>query len=201
MQTCALDLSQEAGRKRLTDACPEVDVLVNNAGDIPAGSIDDVDDAAWRAGWDLKVFGYISLTRYYLSKMKARRRGVIINIIGTAGERPIPAYLAGSMGNASLISLTLALGAASPEHGVRVLGVSPGPVLTDRVFKISRKRAQQMFGDEERYTELLKKNPFGRPASVDEVAATVVFLASDLSSYTSGTIVTIDGGLSSRAAV
>jgi NAD(P)-dependent dehydrogenase (short-subunit alcohol dehydrogenase family) len=201
VQVFPVDLSGEEGRKSLIDACPEVDVLVNNAGDIPAGSIDDVDDAAWRAGWDLKVFGYIGLTRHYLAKMKTRRSGVVINIIGTAGERPIPAYVAGSMGNASLMSLTIALGAASPEHGVRVLGVSPGPVLTDRVFKISRKRALQMLGDEERYPELLKKNPFGRPASVDEVAAAVVFLASDLSSYTSGTIVTIDGGFSKRAAV
>jgi len=175
VQVFALDLSQEAGRKRLTEACPEVDILINNAGDIPAGSLDDVDDAAWRAGWDLKVFGYIGLTRFYLSKMKARRSGVIINIIGTAGERPIPAYVAGSMGNASLMTFTLALGAVSPEHGVRVLGVNPGPVLTDRVVKISRKRALQMLGDEERYAELLKKNPFGRPASVDEIAATPGF--------------------------
>jgi NAD(P)-dependent dehydrogenase (short-subunit alcohol dehydrogenase family) len=201
VQTFALDLSKEEGRRKLTEACPEVDVLINNAGDIPAGSIDDVDDAAWRSGWDLKVFGYIGLTRHYLAKMTARRRGVIINIIGAAGERPMPAYVAGSMGNASLMSLTLALGAATPEHGVRVLGVNPGPVLTDRVAKISRKRAQAMFGDEERYGEVLKKNPFGRPATVDEIAASVVFLASDLSSYTSGTIVTIDGGLSKRPAV
>ena len=201
VEVLALDLSQDAGRKKLTETWPEVDVLVNNAGDIPAGPIEELDDAAWRAGWDLKVFGYVALTRHYLAKMKARKRGVIINIIGAAGERPIPAYVAGSMGNAGLMSLTLALGAASPEHGVRVLGVNPGPVATERVVKISRKRAKGMFGDEERYTELLKKNPFGRPASVDEIAASVVFLASDLSSYTSGTIVTIDGGLSKRAAV
>jgi NAD(P)-dependent dehydrogenase (short-subunit alcohol dehydrogenase family) len=197
----ALDLSQDAGRRDLITACPEVDVLINNAGDIPAGPIEEVDDAAWRAGWDLKVFGYVALTRHYLAKMKARKHGVIINIIGAAGERPIPAYVAGSMGNASLMSMTLALGAASPEHGVRVLGVNPGPVATDRVMKISRKRAKAMLGDEERYAELLKKNPFGRPATVDEIAASVVFLASDLSSYTSGTIVTIDGGMSKRAAV
>ncbi|HVQ61181.1 MAG TPA: SDR family oxidoreductase [Burkholderiales bacterium] len=200
VQVFGLDLSQDTGRKNLTDACPEVDILINNAGDIPAGAIDDVDDSAWRAGWDLKVFGYVGLTRHYLAKMKARGRGVIINIIGAAGERPIPTYVAGSMGNAGLMSMTLALGAVSPEHGVRVLGVNPGPVLTDRVAKISRKRAKAILGDEERYPELLKKNPFGRPATVDEIAASVVFLASDLSSYTSGTIVTIDGGMSKRAA-
>ena len=199
VQVFGLDLSHDAGRKKLTDACPEVDILVNNAGDIPAGAIDDVEDSAWRAGWDLKVFGYVGLTRHYLANMKTRRRGVIINIIGSAGERPMPTYVAGSMGNASLISMTLALGAVSPEHGVRVLGVNPGPVLTDRIAKISRKRAKAVLGDEERYPELLKKNPFGRPATVDEIAASVVFLASDLSSYTSGTIVTIDGGLSKRA--
>lgn len=197
----ALDLSQDAGRKTLIEACPDVDVLVNNAGDIPAGPIEEVDDTAWRAGWDLKVFGYVALTRHYLAKMKAKKRGVIINIIGAAGERPIPAYVAGSMGNAGLMSMTLALGAASPEYGVRVLGVNPGPVATDRVMKISRKRAKAILGDEERYAELLKKNPFGRPATVDEIAASVVFLASDLSSYTSGAIVTIDGGMSKRAAV
>jgi NAD(P)-dependent dehydrogenase (short-subunit alcohol dehydrogenase family) len=201
VQVFVLDLAQEAGRKKLTDACPEVDILINNAGDIPAGPIEEVEDAAWRAGWDLKVFGYVGLTRHYLAKMKAKKRGVIINIIGAAGERPIPAYVAGSMGNAGLMSMTIALGAASPEYGVRVLGVNPGPVATDRVMKISRKRAKAMFGDEERYAELLKRNPFGRPATVDEIAASVVFLASDLSSYTSGTIVTIDGGMSKRAAV
>ena len=200
VQVYALDLSQDEGRRKLIEACPEVDILINNAGDIPAGPIEEVDDAAWRAGWDLKVFGYVGLTRHYLAKMKAKKRGVIINIIGTAGERPMPAYVAGSMGNASLMSLTLALGAASPEHGVRVLAVNPGPVLTDRVVKISRKRAKAQLGDEERYAELLKKNPFGRPATVDEIAASVVFLASDLSSYTSGTVVTIDGGFSKRPA-
>src|SRR5262249_6119812 len=52
VRTFAVDLAQEVGRKRLIDACPEVDVLVNNAGAVPPGSLEDVDDAAWRAGWE-----------------------------------------------------------------------------------------------------------------------------------------------------
>src|SRR5215510_3676711 len=67
VQTLALDLSTEASRQRLTDAWPDIDVLVNNAGDIPGGAIDAVDDAAWRACWDLKVFGYLAFSRFYLA--------------------------------------------------------------------------------------------------------------------------------------
>jgi NAD(P)-dependent dehydrogenase (short-subunit alcohol dehydrogenase family) len=198
VQTLALDLSQDASRKRLMEAWPEVDVLVNNAGDIPGGSIDDVDDASWRAGWDLKVFGYVALTRYYYGRMKAKRRGVIINVMGAAGERPFANYLAGSMGNVALMGMTVALGAESPAHAVRIVGVNPGPISTDRVIKLARGRAKKVLGDADRYEELLKSHPFGRPGTVEEVAPTVVFLASNRSAYTSGTIVTIDGGWSQR---
>lgn len=75
VQTLALDLSTDASRQCLTDAWPDIDVLVNNAGDIPGGAIDAVDDAAWRAGWDLKVFAYLAITRFYLAKMQAKRQG------------------------------------------------------------------------------------------------------------------------------
>ena len=198
VQTLALDLSTDTTRETLTKTWPDIDVLVNNAGDIPSGSIDDVDDATWRAGWELKVFGYLSLTRFYLAQMKKQGRGVIINVIGAAGERPLAQYIAGSMGNISLMGMTLALGAESPDHGVRVVGVNPGPIATDRIIKLSRGWAQTKLGDADRYKELLATSPFGRAGEVDEVAATVVFLASDRSAYTSGTIVTIDGGWANR---
>lgn len=198
VETLAVDLSARDSREQLTKTWPDVDVLVNNAGDIPSGSIDEVDDEAWRAGWELKVFGYISLTRYYLSCMKKAERGVIINVIGAAGERPLAQYIAGSMGNASLMSMTLALGAESPNHGVRIVGVNPGPIATERIIKLSRGWAKTKLGDADRYEELLATSPFGRAGSVDEVASTVVFLASQRSGYTSGTIVTIDGGWANR---
>jgi NAD(P)-dependent dehydrogenase (short-subunit alcohol dehydrogenase family) len=194
----AADLSDPAVRDKVAAAFPDIDILVNNAGAIPGGSIEDVDEKAWRAAWDLKVFGYVGLTRLYLGRMKARRSGVIINIIGVGGEKLDSSYIAGAAGNASLMAFTRAVGGTSPEFGVRVVGVNPGPVLTGRIEVLGRKRAATMYGDENRWREGFAKMPFGRPATCDEIAAMVVFLASDLSSYTSGTIVTIDGGLTHR---
>jgi NAD(P)-dependent dehydrogenase (short-subunit alcohol dehydrogenase family) len=199
VRTLAADLSDAAARERVAAAFPDVDILINNAGAIPGGTIDDVDEPAWRIGWDLKVFGYIGLTQLYLQKMKARRRGVIVNIIGAGGERLDFGYIAGAAGNAGLMAFTRAIGGSSPEFGVRVVGVNPGPVQTDRIETLSRKRAAALYGDENRWRETFVKMPFGRPATTDEIAAMVVFLASDLSAYTSGTIVTIDGGLTYRS--
>jgi 3-oxoacyl-[acyl-carrier protein] reductase len=199
VRTLAVDLSDAADRQRVVEAFPDVDILINNAGAIPGGTIDEVDEAAWRTGWELKVFGYIGLTRLYLQKMKERRRGVIVNIIGAGGERLDYGYIAGAAGNAGLMGFTRAIGGASPNFGVRVIGVNPGPVLTDRIEVLGRKRAARLYGDENRWREGFAEMPFGRPASTDEIAAMVVFLASDLSGYTSGTIVTIDGGLTHRS--
>jgi 3-oxoacyl-[acyl-carrier protein] reductase len=194
VQTLAADLSDPAARRKVFETFPDVDIVVNNAGAIPGGTIEDVDEKAWRAGWDLKVYAHVDFTRMYLAKMKARQRGVIINIIGAGGEKLTYGYIAGSAGNASLMAFTRAIGGTSPDFGVRVVGVNPGPVATERVEYLARQRAAKA-GDESRWRDTFKSMPFGRPATVDEIAASVVFLASDLSSYTSGTIVSIDGGL------
>jgi NAD(P)-dependent dehydrogenase (short-subunit alcohol dehydrogenase family) len=196
-----LDLSQGDAARGLARDFPDIDILVNNAGAIPGGTIEEIDEARWRQAWDLKVFGYVNLARAYFAEMKRRRRGVIVNVIGSAGEKLDAAYIAGSTGNASLMAFTRALGGASPEAGVRVVGINPGPVATDRLVTLLRKRAQDRFGDAERWEELVKPMPFGRAAKPEEIAAMVAFLASDLSGYTTGTIVTIDGGAAHRGAV
>jgi 3-oxoacyl-[acyl-carrier protein] reductase len=196
--TFALDLAQPAARAELAAACPDVDILVNCAGGIPGGSIEEVDDARWRTAWDLKVFGYINMTREYFARMKARKRGVIINIIGVGGEKLDSGYIAGATGNAALLAFTKALGSTSADVGVRVLGVNPGPVETDRFVYLQKLKAKSRLGDETRWREFYQNMPYGRAATPDEIAAMVTFLASDLSSYISGTIVTIDGGITNR---
>jgi NAD(P)-dependent dehydrogenase (short-subunit alcohol dehydrogenase family) len=178
-----------------------IDILVNNAGAVPAGDLWDVDGERWRAGWEVKVMGYIDLSRAFYRRMAADGGGVILNNIGNGGENPDFSYIAGSTGNAALMAFTRALGGRSLADGVRVIGVNPGPVATDRIERIMRSRAAQRWGDEERFTELLAEYPLGRAAHVREVADLFAFLASPRSAYTSGTIVTVDGGLTSRRSI
>lgn len=197
----AMDLSQRGRVEELAARCPEIDILVNNAGSNPRGSIEEIDEDTWRASFDLKVFGYINMCRAYYPAMKARRSGVIVNILGNGGERLDAGYIVGAAANASLMAFTRALGGNSAVDGVRVIGVNPGPVATDRLVGLMRREAGKRFGDPERWQELAASYPFGRAATVDEIAATVVLLASDHSSYTTGTIVTIDGGMANRGSL
>lgn len=194
----AADLSDAAMRVEASARFADADILVNNAGAVPRGSLEDVDAPTWRVAWELKLFGYIEMTRHAFARMKVRGRGVIINVIGAGGERLDFNYIAGSTGNAGLMAFTRALGAHSLDVGVRVVGVNPGPVATERFERLNRARAAAELGDAERWTEKFRHLPLGRPATCDEVAAAIVFLASDLSSYTSGTVLTVDGGMVHR---
>lgn len=194
------DLRNSGDIARLAAATPEIDILVNNAGDIPGGSLDMVDEDAWRHGWELKVFGYINLTRLVYARMKARGHGVIINDIGASGEGFDFDYIAGSSGNAALMAFTRALGGRSLRDNIRVVGVNPGPVATDRIIALMRTHARIRFGDEARYGELMARLPLGRAARPREIADAIAFLASERSAYTSGVIITLDGGLCAGAA-
>jgi len=141
----ALDLSNTDAVTALADQVGWVDILVNNAGAIPSGPIEDISLEGWRRGWDLKVWGYIALTKIYWARMKERRQGpnknttlnplkkkarepfntptrhpgVILNDIGNSCERTDYNYVAGSSGNASLVAFTRCLGGVSMDHGVR----------------------------------------------------------------------------------
>jgi NAD(P)-dependent dehydrogenase (short-subunit alcohol dehydrogenase family) len=126
---------------------------------------------------------------------------VIVNDIGNSAFNPDFDYVAGSCGNASLNTLTQALGGNSLDSGVRVVAVNPGPVDTGRMETMLRQRARAMLGDEARWMELLARFPGKRAATPEEVADLIVFLASDRAAYISGCEVTIDGGITARRSV
>ncbi len=198
IQTRAYDLSDSRNVDRLAADHPDIDILVNNAGAIPGGDLQAIDEQRWRDAWDLKVFGYINMCRRFYAEMKARRRGVIINILGMAGEKMDRGYIAGSTGNAALMAFTRALGGSAGDDGLRVVGINPGAIATDRLITIMKSRAKDRFGDENRWQELMQPLPMGRAGTPHEIAVMVALLASDLSAYTTGTIITIDGGAANR---
>lgn len=192
------DFSKGDTVRSVVEAVGHADILVNNAGAIPRGDIVGMTEPKWRESWELKMFGYINATRAMLEKMYARKKGAIVNIIGLAGESYNYDYVAGTTANAGLMAFTRAVGSKSVDRGVRVVAINPPGTRTDRMVTLLRSQAEQQFGDPERWPELTKHLPFGRPAEPDEVADLAVFLASDRASYISGVVMTLDGGLAAR---
>lgn len=200
-RTISADLATKEGFASVTENAGHIDILVNNAGAIPAGNLFDISMETWRAGWELKVFGYIALTKYFLKTMSASGGGVIVNSIGSAGESPDFDYICGSTGNAALMAFTRAVGGKSLDMGVRVIGVNPGAVETERLRNLLKTRATETYGDETEYRRFFDRYPSGRPAKATEVADLIVFVASEKSAYLSGTILTVDGGMASRSSL
>ncbi|HEY7293997.1 MAG TPA: SDR family NAD(P)-dependent oxidoreductase, partial [Dehalococcoidia bacterium] len=106
----AADLSTAEGIEALAEFAVarlgRVDVLVNNAGAIPGGTIESIDDETWHRAYDLKLWGYVRLCKALLPQMKKQDGGVIVNIIGNAGKRPSAGYIAGGIANAGLMNFT-----------------------------------------------------------------------------------------------
>lgn len=185
------DLRDGKALRALAEACAGVDILVNNAGDIPGGTIEAIDEAKWRHAWELKVFGYVNLTRELFTRMKARGSGVIVNVIGMAAEHPSFEYVCGATANAGLGAFTKAMGMGSTAFGVRVLGVHPPATKTDRIVPLIKAAAKEKLGDENRWQELVGTGSFGHMIEPEQVADMVAFLASARAGKLSGVMLNL----------
>ena len=196
----SIDLSKQGAAETLADEYPDTDILVNNAGAIPIGDIFEVDEKRWRESWDLKVFGYVNLTRAMYRHMKDKPPKVIMNVIGTGAEKPMWRYVCGNASNIALNGVTYSLGGRSLDDGIRVLAVNPGAVETERWRAIHKGRAEKILGDATRWREVLHDQPQRRAASPEEIADVTVFLCSDRASWVCGEVINIDGGRLHREA-
>lgn len=197
----ASDLSTAEGiaflKRALDQWLGPLDILVNNAGAIPGGSVDTLEEATWRAAWELKLWGYIRSIRSFLPEMRRRRRGVIINVIGIAGTQPTPDFVAGGMANAALINLTRALAREVGGDGVRVVGISPGPIRTSRAVELAaRAAAARDLSVDDILRERAASVPLGRLGEPAEIGNLAAFLASDRAAFIHGVTIPVDGGLS-----
>lgn len=193
--TLSADLCDGADIERVVAAAVEaygrVDVLINNAGSARPGVFLDLADQDWMDDWQLKFFGYVRMARAVLPQMERQGGGVVVNVIGTGGLRPMAGYMIGGAANAALNHFTKALADEGSTRGVRVVGINPGPILTERL-----KRFLDTFSPDAGSPEEALRNmtPLGRVGEPEEVASLLLFLASERAAFIHGANITIDGG-------
>ncbi len=187
----SVNLSEADSAELLGAAFPETDILVNSAGAISRGSLLNIDPKGFREGFEGKVMATIMLSRAIYPHMIERKSGVIINIIGIAGEKLNPNSIGTSVANAALIAFTKALGAESVDHGVRVVGINPGLIHTGRTENLLHPKNEV---DRQAYGKLVANLPYGRMGTPEEVASLAVFFASDAARYISGDVLSVDAG-------
>ena len=162
-----------------------LDVLVNNAGVAVDGLAMRIKDEDWDRQLNTNLRGAFALARAAARPMMKQRGGAIINLVSVVGEMGNAGQAAYAASKAGLVGLTKALARELASRNIRVNAVSPGFIDTDMTAKVSA----------EMRARLLESIPLGRLGTAEEVAASVLFLASDAASYTTGEVLRVNGGM------
>ena len=173
-----------------------IHILINNAGSVPSIKFTDVSDAQWYEYLERKLMGFLRVTREVVPHVQKAGWGRIINVAGTAGWEPSNTGMAVGLNNAAVMNWTKSMSLQYASDGILVNTVAPGSIDTPRQVA-NRQRESEVTGRcvEELRKARVKDIPLGRLGRPDEVANLIVFLASECSSYVTGTCVTIDGGV------
>ncbi len=194
IHTQILDVTDAAAIQSLAGTAGRVDVLFNCAGYVHAGTILDTDEASWRRSFAINVDSMFHLCRALLPGMIERGAGSIINMSSVASSiKGVPNRFAYGATKAAVIGLTRAIAADYVAAGIRCNAICPGTVKTPSLAE----RVRALGGDEEAaWRGFTSRQPMGRLGEPTEIAALALYLASDESSFTTGTIHVVDGGWS-----
>jgi len=179
----------EAAIAKAEEVLGSVEILVNNAAYTVAGDLENITLDTWHREVDVNVNGTYHCLRALLPRMKARGKGVVVNIASVNGVRYFgnPAY---SAAKAALINLTQSVASEYGRYGIRCNAVLPGSVRTDNItWTIRQERDPDVF------KKLARWYPLGRVAEPEDVAKAVSFLSSDEANYITGVALPVDGGL------
>jgi 3-oxoacyl-[acyl-carrier protein] reductase len=175
------------------DALGGLDVLVNNVGVARQAAFEEVPDEEWELYWRLNVMSYVRAIRAALPAMRARGGGAIVNVSSTAGKRPSSGMPHYSVTKAAVLSLSRLVADLYAKDGIRCNAVTPGPTAT-QAWLGEGGLADQQGAREEILAKVGAGRPLGRLAQPEEIAAVIVFLCGEPSSYVTGAAWSADGG-------
>ncbi len=191
----ACDITTDDGRDAVLKACPEPDILINNAGGPPPGDFRDWDRDTWIAAVDANMLTPIFLIKATVDGMIGRKFGRIVNITSSAVKAPIDILGLSNGARAGLTGFVAGIARKTVRHNVTINGLLPGPFLTDRLTKNMKIHAdQEGISFDEMMAKRASTNPagrFGDPAEFGEMCA---FICSAQAGYMTGQNFLMDGG-------
>jgi 2-keto-3-deoxy-L-fuconate dehydrogenase len=185
------DASVRTAVVKAADRLGGIDILVNNAGIGAQGGIEDNDDDEWRRVFDVNVFGMVRVARSALPYLRASRAPAIVNTCSIAATAGLPQRVLYASTKGAVLSMTQAMAADLVAEGIRVNCVNPGTADTPWVNRLLEAAADP----EGERRALAARQPMGRLVSANEVAEAIAYLASPLAGSTTGTNLSVDGGM------
>jgi len=164
-----------------------LDVAFNNAGVEIAGPLTEVTEEQYRRAFDINVWGVLNSMKYEIAAMLKTGGGAIVNTSSVAGQIALPQASIYVATKHAVEGLTKAVALEFAKQGIRVNAIAPGSIDTDMVDRLVGKE-----GDRRNW--LLSLHPVGRLGTSEEIAAAVLYLASDAAKFTTGTTLLVDGG-------
>jgi NAD(P)-dependent dehydrogenase (short-subunit alcohol dehydrogenase family) len=196
----AADVTQVEDCRRSIDetiaSYGRIDILFNNAGIVTLGTLEQISEEDWARTFDVNVKGTYLMTKLALPIMRAQGGGVIVNNASDWGIVGGPHYTAYSASKGAVVLLTKSVALEVACDNVRVNAICPGDTVVER-WRASERRDHSISFEEE--LKAMGENlPIGRVGAVEEIANAVLFLASDDSSFMTGTTLIVDGGNTAR---
>ncbi|QOR68334.1 SDR family oxidoreductase [Cytobacillus suaedae] len=181
--------------EKTIDDFGSIDLLVNNAGGPPAGSIDTLTDEQWQQSFELNLLSYVRIIRETLPYLR-KQGGKIVNVASVSIKEPIPGLLLSNTFRLGIVGLTKTLATELAPENIIINTVAPGRIETDRISYLDQVNADKLGVTKEEVKQRAEMAiPLGRSGEPEEFAKVVTFLLSGANTYMTGNSYLVDGGM------
>jgi 3-oxoacyl-[acyl-carrier protein] reductase len=178
------------------DLFGRIDILVTNTGGPPPGRFEELDEEDWQKAAQGTLMSAVRLSRAVIPSMRKQKWGRIIHMVSISAKQPVEGLFLSNVIRPAVLGLAKCQSQELAEDNILVNAVCPGYFLTDRVKKLVEEKARSEKKKADRVLEeMTAQIPLGRMGDPEELANLVVFLASEKSSYMTGSMLSIDGGM------